>query len=127
MLILSRVCVDFHDTHGNPLFSIKPDQRLTFLEAPDTIQQDPIFQMLLDDGSLEASLNPIRRHQLEQDPVDGAEASGRRPGPTPTEAPEKKPSKARTRAGKADASAPAEEGEPSTEADSTASDPAGEP
>ena len=127
MLILSRVCVDFHDTHGNPLFSIKPDQRLTFLEAPDTIQQDPIFQMLLDDGSLEASLNPIRRHQLEQDPVDGAEASGRRPGSTATEAPEKKSSKARPRAGKADAAAPAESEVPSPEAGSTASDPAGEP
>ena len=127
MLILSRVCVDFHDAHGNPLFSIKPDQRLTFLEAPDTIQQDPIFQMLLDDGSLEASLNPIRRHQLEQDPVDGAEASGRRHGPMATEAPEKKSSKARPRASKADGIASAESEVPSPEVASAAFDPAGEP
>ena len=55
MLILSRVCADFHDARGNLLFSIRPPQRLTFVEAPDAIREDPLFQMLVNEGSLEAS------------------------------------------------------------------------
>ena len=78
MLILSRVCAQFRDAAGNVLFTISPENMLSFVEAPDAIRQDPLFQMLVDDGSLEASLTPARKKQLEQEPTVGTEASGKR-------------------------------------------------
>lgn len=78
MLILSRVCAEFHDTYGNAIFSVTPVTRNSFVEAPDAIRQDPLFRMLLNDGSLEAAVPEERKKILEQDPAAGHDASGRR-------------------------------------------------
>ena len=43
------------------------------------------FQMLVDDGSLEASLTPARKKKLEQDPEDGTGPDGKRIIPNPEE------------------------------------------
>ena len=97
MLILSRVCAEFHDAHGNPLFSVIPVTRNIFVEAPDAIREDPLFRMLLNDGSLEAAVPEERKKILEQDPAAGHDASGKalpsehEAGP---EKPEEKPAKA---------------------------------
>ena len=40
MLILSRVCVSFHDKQGGTLFRVTPAERLTFVEAPEAIRQE---------------------------------------------------------------------------------------
>ncbi len=79
MLILSRVCVDFHDADHHVIHRVTPANRLTFHEAPDAIRQDPIFQLLVDEGSLEAGVNPARKRKLEAEPQQGSDASGRRP------------------------------------------------
>ena len=50
MLILSRVCADFHDSHGHLLFSVTPATRNTFINAPDAIREDPLFDLLCTDG-----------------------------------------------------------------------------
>ena len=78
MLMMSRVCALFHDRQGNFLFEVTPATRNCFVEAPEAIQEDPLFQMLLADGSLEAGITKARQRTLEQDPMDGADATGKR-------------------------------------------------
>jgi hypothetical protein len=68
MLILSRVCAEFHDASGNVLFRVTPQTRLTFQEAPEAIREDPLFRMLLAERSLEVSDNGPRKRKLENDP-----------------------------------------------------------
>ena len=110
MLILSRVCAEFHDAHGNPLFSVSPLTRNIFVEAPDAIREDPLFRMLLNDGSLEAAVPEERKKILEQDPAAGHDAAGRALPSGPEgkpEKPEEKPAKAA--AGKFARGTPADE------------------
>ncbi len=78
LLILSRVCADFHDRSGKMIFRIRATDRLNLIEAPEAIREDPLFQMLLDDGALEASLNRNRTRELENDPAEGTAADGTR-------------------------------------------------
>ena len=68
MLLLSRVCAEFHDETGKVLFTVTPQTRLTFQEAPETIRRDPLFDMLLNDRSIEVAEDTARRRQLENDP-----------------------------------------------------------
>lgn len=70
MLLLSRVCAEFHDREGNKLFSVTPLTRLTFQEAPESIRQDPLFEMLLHDHSIEVAEDTSRRKQFENDPIE---------------------------------------------------------
>ena len=77
MLILSRVCADFHDSHGHLLFSVTPATRNTFINAPDTIREDPLFDLLCTDGSLEAGITQAQQRQMENDPDAGHDASGK--------------------------------------------------
>ena len=79
MFILSRVCAEFHDRHGNVIHRISRNDLLTFREAPDAIQEDPLFQLLLADGSIETPPKDAKeKKKLENDPTAGADASGRR-------------------------------------------------
>lgn len=78
MLILSRVCADFHDRSGRRLFAVTPANRLTFVDAPDSIREDPLFDLLIREGSLEANLTPAERANVESDPLKDADASGRK-------------------------------------------------
>ncbi len=77
MLILSRVCAEFRDRTGAVIYRVTPATRLSFREAPDAIREDPLFQMLVDEGALEASVTPIRQKQLEADPLRETDAAGR--------------------------------------------------
>ena len=81
MLILSRVCADFYNRKGELVHRITPANRLTFHEAPETIREDPLFRMLLDEGALEASVTPVQQKQLEDDPAEGTDAAGRKRSP----------------------------------------------
>ena len=77
MLILSRVCAEFHDAKGVPLFSVTPSTRNIFTEAPEAIREDPLFRMLISDGSLEAAVPEERKRLLENEPMTGVAADGR--------------------------------------------------
>ncbi len=79
MLILSRVCAEFRDRAGKPIFTISPSGLLSFLEAPEEIRQDPLFDMMLADGSLEAVQSVSHRKALESDPVGSTTAEGKKP------------------------------------------------
>ena len=79
MLILSRVCAEFRDRSGAVIYRVTPETRLTFREAPEAIRQDPLFELLIREGSLEASMTPVQQKQLENSPLEGADAAGRKP------------------------------------------------
>ena len=78
MLLLSRVCAEFRDRTGTVVYRVTPATRLTFREAPESIRDDPLFQMLLRDGSLEAAVTPGQKKKLEADPLEGTDAAGRK-------------------------------------------------
>ena len=92
MLLLSRVCAEFHNAKGEKIFSVRPAGLLSFQEAPDTIREDPLFQMLVNDGSIEAGVTEAEKHRLENDPRSGADPSGKAIRPAAEKA--EKPSKA---------------------------------
>ena len=78
MLILSRVCAEFRDRSGTVIHRVTPETRLTFQEAPESIRLDPLFRLLVDDGSLEAAVTPVEKKKLEAEPLRDTDASGRR-------------------------------------------------
>gem|GEM_PF-3407334 len=84
MLILPRVCAEFHNSRGDVIFTITPSTRMQVQEAPDEIRQDPLFDMLIAERSLEAVVSAAQRRTLENDPSAGADAAGRKaPAPDP--------------------------------------------
>ena len=85
MLILSRVCAEFRDRSGAVIFTVTPSKRLTFQEAPEAIREDPLFDMLLHDHSIEVAEDNVRRKQLENDTEAPEE-----PKPAARKSPEKK-------------------------------------
>ena len=53
MTIFAKVCCEFRDKHGKKILTIHPNETWRQMEAPDAIREDPLFQMLLQDKSLE--------------------------------------------------------------------------
>ena len=54
MTILSRVCAEFHDKHGAVLYTVRANQLLApLIDVPESIRQDPLFDMLVAEGSLD--------------------------------------------------------------------------
>lgn len=84
MLILSRVCAEFRDHTGAVVHRVTPESRLTFREAPDSIREDPLFRMLVNEGALEAVFTADQKKILEADPLKDTDAAGRKtPAPAP--------------------------------------------
>ena len=81
MLILARVCADFYDRNRNLLHRITQRDLGTFHEAPESIKQDPLFQMLVDDGSIKYPADAAKDRALEQDPFAGTTPDGREKKP----------------------------------------------
>ena len=77
MLILSRVCAEFYDKHNNLLDRITPRDLGSFREISDAVKQDPLFQMLVDDGSIKYPADDAKDKALEQDPFAGTTAEGK--------------------------------------------------
>ena len=77
MLILSRVCADFYDQNRNLLHKITQTDLGLFHDAPESIRQDPLFQMLVDDKSIKFPEDALTNRALENDPYAGATAEGK--------------------------------------------------
>ena len=45
MMILSRVCARFHNARGETLLTVTPAMRNIFTDAPETIREDPLFNL----------------------------------------------------------------------------------
>ena len=76
MKIFSRVCAEFHDAKGNVLFAITPATRLSFVDAPESIKQDLLFDLLVREGSLEVTKEG-KNVALENEPMAGHDATGK--------------------------------------------------
>ena len=96
MLIRSRVCAEFHDPHGFILFRFKATDLNDFIEVPDPIRQDPLFQMLLNDGSIDIpgrdpatpDKSPDKKPARKSDkPTAPAVPEGKEPASAPDPAP----------------------------------------
>ena len=68
MLIVPYVCAEFHDRTGAVLHTIRPADLRTMMVVPDHIKQDPLFDMLVADGSLQVPDTKEKKQQLENDP-----------------------------------------------------------
>ena len=89
MLILSRVCAEFHNSKGEKIFAVTPLTRNTFVDAPEAIREDPLFRMLVNDGSMEAGITDAKKRTLENDPTAGHDAAGKAIRPEKAETVEK--------------------------------------
>ncbi len=90
MLIVSHVCAEFRSA-GGAAFTITPSMIHGFIEAPEFIREDPLFQLLLQDGSVESSVSETRKRVLENDPDDGLDGSGKAAKPArPARSPKSK-------------------------------------
>ena len=78
MLIVCHVCAEFHDKKGEAVFTVSPDMLNQFLTAPEEIREDPLFGMLVADGSLETAMNEKQKKTLERDPMAGVTAEGKK-------------------------------------------------
>ena len=105
MLILSRVCAQFHNAQGETLFSVTPAMRNIFTEAPETIREDPLFDLLAADGSMEVAVTAVQKKLLENDPMKGTDASGKKAEAEKTDMPVRTKTRGKA-AGTADASVP---------------------
>ena len=105
MLILSRVCAQFHNAQGETLFSVTPAMRNIFTEAPEAIREDPLFDLLVSDGSMDVAVTAYLQKLLENDPMKGTDASGKKAGTEKTDPPVRPKTRGKA-AGAADAPAP---------------------
>ena len=88
MLILSRVCAEFTDRNGAVIHRITPAMTGLFHDAPEAIRGSLLFQMLVEDGSIKMPEDARKDRNLEQDPMAGADASGREIKPEKEQKPE---------------------------------------
>ncbi len=86
MLIIPYVCADFRDKAGNRIFRITADMLRTMQGVPEAIKQDLLFDMLVADGSIKTPETVAQRKLLEQDPMIGMNAEGKRVKETSAEA-----------------------------------------
>ena len=88
MFVLCKVCAKFRDKRGNEIFTFDRGNLFDFIEVPDAIQEDPLFEMLHADGSLTCNPTAAEKKALENDPMAGMDASGKRKtakaAPSPT-------------------------------------------
>ncbi len=88
MTILSRVCAEFHDNAGTVLFTVDPGDLLKPLfDVPESIMQDPLFGMLVADGSLDVVEKKEDLKRAENDPdkkPEKAETAGTAPAEAKT-------------------------------------------
>ena len=86
MILLCRVCAEFRAPDGSLIHKVDSKLRLVPHEAPDSIQLDPLFDMLLVDGTLSYVSSKEDQKKLEQmDPTTGIDASGKRIQPETAE------------------------------------------
>ncbi len=77
MIIIPYVCAEFHDKYGIVLGKIRPGDLRTDIEVPDSIRQDPLFDMLVRDKSISIPTNRAELKQLENEPEQKIARAGR--------------------------------------------------
>jgi len=67
----------FYDSRRNLLFRITPHDLGLFVDAPESVKENPLFRMLVDDGSIKFPEDARSVRTLENDPMAGATADGK--------------------------------------------------
>ena len=75
-LMICYVAADFGPYEGL-MFSVKPSQIGTFIEAPGWIKNTLLYKWLLKDGSIKVAVEGITMKQGENDPMKDISASGK--------------------------------------------------
>ena len=73
MLVVPFVCAEFHEASGKVIHRIRAHELRTIVTVPDEIVQDPLFAMMVEDGSLKAPENKLELKTLENDPETARE------------------------------------------------------
>ena len=68
MLIVPFACAEFHDKSGNVIHRIHAHELRNITEVPDAIVQDPLYALMVEEGSLKAPESKIDLKALENDP-----------------------------------------------------------
>ncbi len=77
MRIVSRVAAAFCRRDHTPIFEVNARDLLVILDAPDEIKSDPLFGMLVKEGSLQVINSEETQKLIEMDPKQGTNAEGR--------------------------------------------------
>ena len=77
MFMMCQVCAQFRDTRGKEIFTVNCGMLNQFMEVPDAIRQDPLFAMLLADGSVKTNVSSAEQKTLEKDSMADAEPDGK--------------------------------------------------
>lgn len=75
-MMICYVAADFPSRTGE-VFSVRPKQIGTFIEAPVWVKETLMFKWLLADGSIKVAEENISMKQGENDPMEGIAASGK--------------------------------------------------
>lgn len=78
MRIVSRVAAGFYRPDRTKIFEVRSNDLLVMLDAPEEIRRDPLFDMMVKEGSLQIVTTEAIQKLLEADPVQGTNAEGRR-------------------------------------------------
>ena len=65
MLVVPFVCAEFHDKSGNVIHTIRAHELRNITEVPDAIMQDPLYALMVKDGTLKAPENKLDLKALE--------------------------------------------------------------
>ena len=69
MTIVPYVCAEFHDRSGNVIHTIRPhDLKIINNSVPDAIRQDPLFDLMVREGTLQVPETKEEVKKLENDP-----------------------------------------------------------
>ena len=77
-LIISHVAVLFRDKNGVKIFEIPAEKINEMIMAPVAIKEDPIFGLLVEDGSIEVADTKAKKQRLENTPEAGVDAEGKK-------------------------------------------------
>ena len=78
LTIVCHVAAVFHDRSGRTVLAVSPSDTDRIIQAPEEIQEDPLFGMLTADGTLQAVASLEDKRRLENNPLTGIDAEGKR-------------------------------------------------
>ena len=78
LTIVCHVAAEFRDRTGRTVFAVSPSDTARILQAPEEIQEDPLFRLLSGDGTLQAVTSLEEKRRLESDPLAGIDAEGKK-------------------------------------------------
>ena len=80
-MMICYVCADFYDKNKKLIYRIAPsDIRTILADPPEEVWEDPLFKMLVGDGSIAFAKDDKELQMLEKEPMLGIDAAGRKKG-----------------------------------------------